>query len=114
MLSSEQKSKINSLTDEEMLQEINLGNKSRFQNKKFLYLQSQYQLRVQSKEDEALSRSEKREEESNELARKANRIASLARDDARSAKKAAWIAAIMAIIATTVMIIEYIKKPPIP
>lgn len=59
---------------------------------------------------ETLSRQETRELTSIEVAREANSIALSAREDARSAKKAAWIAAIMAMIATIIMIIEYIIK----
>ena len=63
-------------------------------------------------DEDILSRQEDRELESITIAREANSIALSARDDARSAKKAAWIAAIMAIIATIILIIELITKSP--
>ncbi|HUT72875.1 MAG TPA: hypothetical protein VMW89_19565 [Desulfatiglandales bacterium] len=65
-----------------------------------------------SKSEDVLSRQEDRESESIRVAREANFIALSARDDARSAKKAAWIAAIMAIVATIIMIIGFIFKSP--
>jgi len=46
MLTDEKKKRIESLTPEEMLYEINLGPRSRFQGDKFAYLKTCYELRI--------------------------------------------------------------------
>jgi len=50
MISDEKKQRIESLSTEEMLYEINLGTKSRFQREKFAYLQTCYQKRIEQNE----------------------------------------------------------------
>ena len=50
MISEEKKKLIESLSTEEMLFEINLGHKSRFQRDKFAYLKICYQKRVEQNE----------------------------------------------------------------
>ena len=50
MIPDEKKKRIESLSTEEMLQEINLGSKSRFQREKFAYLKTCYQKRVEQNE----------------------------------------------------------------
>ncbi len=45
MLSEDKKIRINSLTMEEMINEINLGNRSRYQREAFAYLKTRYELR---------------------------------------------------------------------
>ena len=50
MITDEKKNRIESLTDEEMSYEINLGRRSRFQRESFAYLQTCYQQRKNEKE----------------------------------------------------------------
>ncbi len=50
MISDEKKQRIESLSTEEMLYEINLGTRSRFQREKFTYLQTCYQKRIEQNE----------------------------------------------------------------
>jgi hypothetical protein len=50
MISDDKKKRIESLSTDEMLYEINLGNKSRFQREKFAYLQTCYQKRIEQRE----------------------------------------------------------------
>lgn len=69
------------------------------------------QVEVRRAQD-VLSRQESREIESIKIAREANSIALSARDDARSAKCAAWVAAIFAVVAIIVMVIELLIKSP--
>ena len=54
MISDNKKKQIESLSTDEMLFEINLGRKSRFQREKFAYLKTCYQLRL-SKENKKFS-----------------------------------------------------------
>lgn len=49
MLSDDKKKRIESLSTNEMLFEINLGSKSRFQREKFAYLRTCYQSRLSEK-----------------------------------------------------------------
>ena len=46
MITDEKKKRIESLSTNEMLYEINLGRRSRFQREKFAYLKTCYQLRL--------------------------------------------------------------------
>lgn len=46
MISDDKKKRIESLSSDEMLYEINLGRRSRFQREKFAYLQTCYQKRI--------------------------------------------------------------------
>jgi hypothetical protein len=50
MITDEKKKRIESLSTDEMLYEINLGNRSRFQGKKFAYLKTCYQKRLEQNE----------------------------------------------------------------
>ena len=50
MIADDKKKRIESLSTDEMLFEINLGHKSRFQGKKFAYLQTCYQKRIEQNE----------------------------------------------------------------
>lgn len=50
MLTDETKNRIESLSTEEMLYEINLGRRSHFQKEKYAYLQTCYQIRLSEKE----------------------------------------------------------------
>jgi hypothetical protein len=54
MISDNKKKQIESLSTDEMLFEINLDRKSRFQREKFVYLKTCYQLRL-SKENKKIS-----------------------------------------------------------
>lgn len=117
MLSSEQKARIDSLTTEEMLQEINLGNKSRFQGEKYAYLKSQHQLRLQSERDKVSARSEEREKEANSIARddnliakKALSVAEYALSEARKSNKYMIISIAIAAISTLSAIIMLLHK----
>ncbi len=57
MITDEKKKRIESLSDEEMSYEINLGRRSRFQRESFAYLQTCYQKRKNEKEEhEAMMR----------------------------------------------------------
>ena len=49
MISNDKKKQIESLSTDEMLFEINLGRKSRFQREKFAYLKTCYQKRIEEK-----------------------------------------------------------------
>jgi len=51
MISDEKKKRIESLSTDEMLLEINLGRKSRFQREAFAYLQTCYQKRTTDNDD---------------------------------------------------------------
>ncbi len=50
MLTDEKKKRIEALTTEEMLYEINLGHRSRFQRENFVYLKTCYELRKSKNE----------------------------------------------------------------
>ncbi len=50
MLTDEKKKRIEALTTEEMLYEINLGHRSHFQREKFAYLKTCYELRKSKNE----------------------------------------------------------------
>ena len=50
MITDEKKKRIESLSTDEMLYEINLGNRSRFQREKFAYLKTCYQKRLEQTE----------------------------------------------------------------
>ncbi|MBP7766637.1 MAG: hypothetical protein KA113_15730 [Syntrophaceae bacterium] len=57
MITDENKKRIESLSTEEMLYEINLGRRSRFQRDKFAYLQTCYQLRLEEEKQLASKQS---------------------------------------------------------
>jgi len=115
MLSDEKKIVIEALTPEEMLHEINLGRKSRFQGKSSDYLKTRYQLREQSEEEARLSRQEARAEKSLSIATRAlaaaesaNSIARVAKDIAQHERTISIIAAVAAIVAAIAAIIAAI------
>lgn len=56
MITDEKKKRIESLSTEEMLYEINLGHRSHFQREKFAYLQTCYQLRLAEEEKQLASK----------------------------------------------------------
>jgi hypothetical protein len=85
MLPDEKKKRIESLSTNEMLHEINLANKSRLHGEAFDYLKTCYDLRAQAKEEKRLSRQESREEESLSISRRALDISEEANKISRSA-----------------------------
>jgi len=56
MITDEKKKRIESLSTDEMLYEINLGHRSHFQREKFAYLQTCYQLRLAKEEKQLASK----------------------------------------------------------
>lgn len=124
MISDEKKARIEALSPEEMLREINLGRKSRFHGESFDHLKTCYQLREQAEEESRLSRQENRDLESLTVDREANAIATkaLSRADAandiakdalriaRHERITTIIAAIAAIVAAIAAIISAVNS----
>lgn len=98
-LSQEAKQKIDSMPREKLIEEIDKGIRSRFQNEKFAYLKTR--LSIIDAEDEAKhrERSTKLAEEANRIAKDANVIATNAKAVAEKSFYIAILSVIVALVA---------------
>lgn len=105
MLSEESKRAIDSLSFEEMLQEVVKGRSSRFQGEKHDYLVARYALLQKQEKDEQKQRELELGTEANEIAKAANKTSS-------KAYQMSVFSVIIAVLALTVAVLKQCSGAP--
>lgn len=99
-ISEETKQTIDALPIEELALEINKGRASRFQNEKFAYVKTRYELLLAQCEDE-------HKKKTLELATNANTIA---QGSAGTAQKSFWLAVVALVVSFIGVVVAYFHK----
>jgi len=94
-VSEETKQKIQAMTNEQLLEEITLGNKSHYQREKFDYLKTVYQLRISQEDTE-------HKQKTLEVAKEANNIATQALATSKNSYRIAIFAVVVSLVAIVV------------
>jgi hypothetical protein len=105
MLIEEAKQAIDSLSYEEMLQEVIKDKTSRFQGEKYEYLLTRYILLGKQKEDAQKLREL-------ELGKEANEIAKAANETASKAYRMSTFSVVVAVVALLVAVVQYLVNKP--
>jgi hypothetical protein len=107
MLSDEAKREIEALSQEELRQEINKKNKSRFQGEKYAYAQTWLEILEQKKQEKQRSQDVSLKQDELSLAQEANRLSRKANN---LSKIAIFVAVIAALIALGGLILNVCSK----
>lgn len=99
-LSEEFKQQVQSMTTEKLLEEINLGHKSHFQNSRFDYLKTVYELRLAQEDDQ-------HKQKALEVAQEANNIAGEALITSKNSYRMAIFAVAISLVA---IVVQYFSK----
>ena len=99
-VSEETKQQIQSLATEQLAYEVNLGHKSHYQEAKFVFLQTVYELRLAQQDDE-------HKQTTLEIAQEANNIAGQA---LATSKKSYLVAVGAGVISLLAIVVQYFSK----
>ncbi|HHT9911573.1 TPA: hypothetical protein ACT9LC_002781 [Legionella pneumophila] len=113
MISDNDRKTIDHLTKEELLEEVNKGNLSRFQREKYAYLQTRLACLTQQENNEVRQEEVVHKKEELALAREANQLSHKANT---LSKTAIWVSALAVLIALGALIFEICSggKCPLP
>lgn len=112
MLSDESKRKIDELSREALLEEINKGNKSRLQGEKFAYAKTRRDLLEQQDIQHQIQQQLSLDAEANKIAKEANDIAREAATTSKRAYRMSVFSVIVAIIAALIALLPQCTTKP--
>lgn len=112
MLTNESKETINALTHEDLIEEINKGNRSRFQGDNFAYLKTRLVLLEKQKNERHAQQQLSLDAESNQIAKEANELAREANGTSKSAYRMSVLSVVVAIVAALIALLPQCTTKP--